>query len=170
MCPTLKQFKVNKNRDKNELKVSLIMALVIALILMWSFLPKDELNAVSKQLEANKSGIEEIVREDKSLFELKEQASPEKRSESSILDEIYKQADRYGVERDLALKIAICESNLDPRAKNPSSTAKGIYQFISSTWENYCDGNVFNYKDNITCFMIYYPMYSSWWESCINKI
>lgn len=53
------------------------------------------------------------------------------------------------------IKIARCESgfNLDPNAKNPNSTATGIYQFINGTWHSYCKGkNVYNFVDNIDCF------------------
>ena len=35
----------------------------------------------------------------------------------------------------LFLKIAECESQLNPKAKNPTSTASGIFQFLKSTWD-----------------------------------
>jgi hypothetical protein len=43
---------------------------------------------------------------------------------------------------------------LDPYAKNPNSTAKGIFQFIDGTWRSYClmEGNVYDYKANTNCF------------------
>lgn len=40
----------------------------------------------------------------------------------------------------------------------------GVYQFIEGTWKNYCEGNVFDYKANIACFMELYPKHPSWWE------
>lgn len=43
-------------------------------------------------------------------------------------------ANKYGFPEHLALKVAKCESGFDPNAKNPKSTAEGIYQFIDSTW------------------------------------
>ncbi len=46
-------------------------------------------------------------------------------------------------------RIAICESNYRPNAKNPNSSASGVFQFIHSTWEHWGTGDVFNYKDNI---------------------
>lgn len=76
---------------------------------------------------------------------------------------IYQYSAKYGVKTETALRIAECESNLDPYARNQSSTASGVYQFISSTWDNYCDGNVFNEHDNITCFMQLYPTNNEWW-------
>lgn len=43
-------------------------------------------------------------------------------------------ADFYGVSVTLAKDIAHCESKFDPRAKNPNSTAKGLFQYIDATW------------------------------------
>ena len=31
----------------------------------------------------------------------------------------------------------MCESNLNPKAKNPDSTAKGVFQFLDGTWKYY---------------------------------
>ena len=55
------------------------------------------------------------------------------------------QADIRGLIRDkaiehhqsvyLALSIAQCESSFVVKAKNPNSTAKGIFQFLNSTWK-----------------------------------
>lgn len=33
--------------------------------------------------------------------------------------------------------IVSCESRFNSKAKNPRSTAKGLYQFLDSTWEMY---------------------------------
>lgn len=46
-------------------------------------------------------------------------------------------ADKYGVDRTLAVEIARCESELYPTAKNKGSTAKGLYQFLDGTWKHY---------------------------------
>lgn len=53
-----------------------------------------------------------------------------------------------------AIRIARCESGFNQYAKNPNSTAKGIYQFIDGTWRANClkDGNVYSFVDNINCF------------------
>lgn len=51
------------------------------------------------------------------------------------------------------VRIARAESNFNPLAKNKSSTATGIYQFINGTFHRYCTGkNVYNFVDNIDCF------------------
>ena len=64
---------------------------------------------------------------------------------------------------ETALRIGRCESNLDPLAKNPNSSASGIYQFVSKTWDNYCDGDVYNPEDNIKCFLEIYPKHPEYW-------
>lgn len=43
----------------------------------------------------------------------------------------------YGVDYSLAKNIAWCESEYDPSAKNASSTASGLYQFLTGTWNHY---------------------------------
>jgi hypothetical protein len=62
--------------------------------------------------------------------------------------------DDYTISKFIRIARAESTFNLDQYAKNPNSTAKGIYQFIDSTWRQYClkDGNVYNFVDNIDCF------------------
>lgn len=45
-------------------------------------------------------------------------------------------ATTVGVPPQYMLAIAAAESNLKPRAKNPRSTASGLFQFIESTWND----------------------------------
>ena len=59
----------------------------------------------------------------------------------------------YEVNCLLAADLAEWESQLNPSAQNPNTTAKGIYQFLDGTWEELCEGNVLDEKDNIVCFM-----------------
>lgn len=68
------------------------------------------------------------------------------------------------VDSSTALSIAYCESELDPEARNPKSTAKGLYQFLDGTWSSSCDGDVFNPIDNIDCFLDLYPENPGWWQ------
>lgn len=50
------------------------------------------------------------------------------------------------------VRIAKCESNFKPNAKNPTSTATGIFQIIIGTWDsNKCDGERWDFVDNIKC-------------------
>lgn len=58
------------------------------------------------------------------------------RTKGQIEDFIIYTAQKQGVPVELALGIARCESGLNPNAKNPHSTASGVYQFIKSTWSH----------------------------------
>lgn len=40
----------------------------------------------------------------------------------------------YGVDHGRALRVAVCESGLNPRAANTRSSARGVYQFLDGTW------------------------------------
>ena len=51
----------------------------------------------------------------------------------SIIDLIYAAADRYGQPRADMLRVAGCESGLDPNAVNPAGSY-GLFQFLPGTW------------------------------------
>lgn len=80
-----------------------------------------------------------------------------------VIEEIKRQVKLGGVNEEIALRIAKCESGYNDKATNKTSTAKGVYQFIDGTWGKYCFGDVLNYKDNIACFIKYYPKFPGWW-------
>jgi len=83
---------------------------------------------------------------------------------NDITNYIREQAKINNINVNKALAVAWCESRFDPNASNGHSTAKGVYQFLRGTWANYCEGDVFDYKSNIDCFMKIYPKHPSWWE------
>jgi uncharacterized protein YraI len=56
-------------------------------------------------------------------------------SRRQIVHVIYAAADRYDQSKSDMLRVAECESNLDPYAVNPSGSY-GLFQFIRSTWES----------------------------------
>ena len=47
---------------------------------------------------------------------------------------IHKWADYYGVDKDLAVRIAHAESGLNCKVQNKKSSAGGLFQFINSTF------------------------------------
>ena len=51
-----------------------------------------------------------------------------------IIQIIYAEADKYGQPRADMLRVAQCESVLDPNAVNASSGTSGLFQFLPSTW------------------------------------
>ncbi|MCA9879399.1 MAG: SH3 domain-containing protein, partial [Thermomicrobiales bacterium] len=70
-------------------------------------------------------------------------------SRKQVVKYIYAAADRYGQSREDMLRVATCESNLDPYAVNPSGSY-GLFQFIRSTWKStpYGKDDVFDPEAN----------------------
>lgn len=54
-----------------------------------------------------------------------------------VADKIRAAAVAKGVDPNTALRIAGVESDYDPTAKNPLSSAKGLFQVIDDTWKRY---------------------------------
>jgi len=55
-------------------------------------------------------------------------------SEEEIIQIIYAAADAYDQPRDDMLRVARCESNLDPNAINAGGDTHGLFQFLPSTF------------------------------------
>jgi hypothetical protein len=57
----------------------------------------------------------------------------------------------FGKYANAALAVARCESGFNPSAKNPSSSASGVFQFLHSTWltTSYAGYSPFNAWANI---------------------
>lgn len=49
---------------------------------------------------------------------------------------IVEAAHEFGVDPVLLLRIAECESGFDPAVKNKKSSARGLFQFLDTTWES----------------------------------
>ncbi len=75
-----------------------------------------------------------------------------------VKEEIRKQSVLFGVNTHFALDLADCESGFDYKAKNPNSTARGVYQYLIATWETTESAKAGlernNYKANIREAMI----------------
>lgn len=79
------------------------------------------------------------------------------------------QAIHAGVNPQQALKVIDCESDFDPYAKNPNSTAKGLAQFLDGTWEwIHAPATQEDVYWSVVMFMKYYNKYPQWWDEC-NK-
>ncbi len=63
-----------------------------------------------------------------------------------IIGIIYEAADYYGQPRADMLRVAQCESVLDPNAVNATSGVSGLFQFLPSTWATtpYADEDIFD--------------------------
>jgi soluble lytic murein transglycosylase-like protein len=61
--------------------------------------------------------------------------STDKESQDPITKQIIiNAADEFGVKSNLLLEIARCESGYNITAKNGHSSARGLFQFIDTTW------------------------------------
>jgi len=67
-------------------------------------------------------------------------------TDDEIIQIIHAAADQYGQNRDDMLRVARCESVLDPNAVNSSSQASGLFQFLPSTWAStpFADQDIFD--------------------------
>lgn len=63
---------------------------------------------------------------------------------NAITDIIRSASERHGVDPDVMLRLAQRESSLNPAAKNPKSSAGGLFQFIDGTWNQYGRGDKFD--------------------------
>lgn len=74
-------------------------------------------------------------------------------------------AGEYGVDQEAALRIARCESSLVWNARNPNSSATGVYQWLEGSWEAIgSPGDRMDPEDNIRAFMEWWPRTPGWWE------
>ena len=70
---------------------------------------------------------------------------------TTVAKYIKEQAMLMGTNVNLALDLAYWESRYDTSARNASSTAKGVFQYLDGTWKTYCSGNQFDHNDNVDC-------------------
>lgn len=89
-----------------------------------------------------------------------------------VKEEIVLQAQQFGLDANKMLSIAQCESEYVWNAKNPNSTARGVYQYLIGTWEETesakegLERN--NYKANIREAMIDVANGEDWrWSECL---
>lgn len=61
-------------------------------------------------------------------------------TKEEVKDLIIKYSAEYGIQPDLPLRVAQCESGYRWDAKNRNSTASGVFQYIASTWRNTEEG------------------------------
>ncbi len=54
-------------------------------------------------------------------------------TEAEVVELIVAAADRFGQPREDLLRVARCESGLDPNAVNPTGSY-GVFQFVATTW------------------------------------
>jgi len=92
-----------------------------------------------------------------------------------VKEEIIKQSKEYGNDIQFMLDLAECESGFNSLAKNPNSTALGVYQWLIKSWEGTDSFKDFkiartDYKINIEETMIAIKKGEAWrWKECLTK-
>lgn len=83
---------------------------------------------------------------------------------NSIIGIIQAAAARWGVSGDWMVKIARCESGLNPRAYNPRGPYIGLFQFLESTFRGNGGTNIYDPVDqaNITAKMLAHGQAYQW--------
>lgn len=85
-----------------------------------------------------------------------------------VVEMIIQEAERQNYQDPLlALSIAKAESGFDPKAKNKTSSATGVFQIINSTFKKNCEGSVWTAQDNVRCGILLLKRdgHSHWDES-----
>lgn len=72
-------------------------------------------------------------------------------SKEEVVFLIHKWSKYYDYSFYKSYALADVESDFNPNAENPNSSAAGIYQFIKSTWKQECEGHVKDANENIKC-------------------
>lgn len=55
---------------------------------------------------------------------------------SRFIEKIEQEAIEQGVDPNVAIKVAMCESGIRQGVKAKTSSASGIFQFLASTWKS----------------------------------
>ena len=83
----------------------------------------------------------------------------------NLKDYLSEAVTKYGGNYYQLYNVIQCESSWNPNAKNPTSSAFGIAQFMPSTFNDYCGGDYKNPYDQIKCMVIAFTDNKQhWWE------
>lgn len=91
-------------------------------------------------------------------------AAPAPRPSGSITDIIAAAALRYGVDPTYLIRVARCESGLNPRAYNPAGPYIGLFQFSPGTFAAYGGRDIYSAADqsDVAARMISRGLASHW--------
>lgn len=68
--------------------------------------------------------------------------------EQTLVEWTYSQ---YPTIAESLIRLISCESGFNPLAEGDNSTSFGLLQFKQTTWQNYCEGDIWNSQDQINC-------------------
>ena len=129
----------------------IVLISLIVLVFLAGYLSQNRLVLASKPQNSGGIEAEVVIIAPPVLTSSGNPNLDRKLEKSEIIELIYYYSNYYGVNFSLTYELAKFESNFNPTAKSPKSTAKGIYQFLDKTWIDNCEGNVYNAEDNIKC-------------------
>ena len=94
--------------------------------------------------------------------------------QQDLRDYAREQADLLGIDPDKFIRLITCESEWDPKAKNPVSSARGLLQYLSGTWEttrsNYQGYSRFDpYASIREAVLDIANGQQSMWQECLDK-
>lgn len=90
---------------------------------------------ISQLNEQNAATVPQSANIDMSVTSAKPTEKAPRSMQGGIKDLISEKADKYNLPPELMYKIAGSESGGKANAANPNSSAKGVFQFIDSTWK-----------------------------------
>jgi len=73
---------------------------------------------------------------------------------SGLVDVIYPQElirKKYPEIAEGLIKLAFCESSLKPNNKGDNNTSFGLFMFKETTWQENCEGNIWNIENQTNC-------------------
>lgn len=86
-------------------------------------------------------------------------------SKEEVQDLIISYSEQYGINQEVPLCIAKLESGYNQFSKNKSSTASGVFQYLSSTWSGTDEGKtglaVFDAEANVKAAIKYMAIHKS---------
>jgi hypothetical protein len=161
-------------RKKEYGVIGLILGLAVVIIIGYGNIDEGEIglnlkakaqNGILYQVEAKNLSEGQILTNKTILEPTKEQ----------VKEEIIRQSKLFSLSEEKMLALALCESGFNYKAKNPNSTARGVFQYLISTWEETesakkgIERN--DYKANIREAMIDISNGESWrWRDCSKKV
>jgi hypothetical protein len=84
---------------------------------------------------------------------------------SEVIELIKGYSKSYGISADIPLRIAKCESGYNSLAKNKTSSASGVFQYLASTWRGTDQGkaglSVFDADANVKAAVSYIAIHKA---------
>lgn len=165
-----KKYYLTKHRKQTNIQLWILLIAVISGVAIIG------ISAISMERAIDRINIQEVSKGTPE-GQIMAQNSPQilHPTKQQVEDEIRRQAKQFSLGADKMVELALCESGLDYKAKNPNSTARGTFQYLIRTWEETVSAKKGyernNYMANIREAMIDISNGEVWkWEECAKII